>query len=201
MAKTFILARNGAEAVPALHQLRKWPLAFTADILGETAVSEREADQYQARYLELIESLARDSGQWPQVGQIDTDDRGDLPRVNVSVKISALYSQIRATDPETAIKEISRRLRPLLLAAKERGVFINFDMESTALKELTFDLFKRLCSEPQFADYPHLGIALQGYLRSSDEDLENMICWARSRDRRVTIRLIKFAGPSLATGV
>src|SRR5579862_1390013 len=44
MARTFILARNGAEAVPALHQLRKWPLTFTADILGETAISEKEAD-------------------------------------------------------------------------------------------------------------------------------------------------------------
>jgi RHH-type proline utilization regulon transcriptional repressor/proline dehydrogenase/delta 1-pyrroline-5-carboxylate dehydrogenase len=193
MAKTFILARNGAEAVPALHQLRKWPLAFTADILGETAVSEREADQYQARYLELIESLAREAAQWPKVGQIDSDDRGDLPRVNVSVKISALYSQIRTTDPETAIEQLSRRLWPLLLAAKERGVFINFDMESTALKEMTFDLFRRLCDEPDLRDYLHVGLALQAYLRSSDEDLEAMIDWAKARHRRVTIRLIKGA--------
>ena len=193
MARTFILARNGAEAVPALHQLRKWPLAFTADILGETALSEREAAQYQARYLELIESLAREAAKWPKVGQIDTDDHGDLPRVNVSVKISALYSQIRATDPETAIAQLSRRLVPLLMAAKERGVFINFDMESTALKELTFELFKRLCDEPQFKDYPHVGLALQGYLRSSEQDLESLISWARARNRRITVRLIKGA--------
>ena len=193
MARTFILACNGAEAVPALYRLRKSPLAFTADILGETAISEREADQYQARYLELIESLAREAAGWPKVGQIDTDDRGDLPRVNVSVKISALYSQIRATDPEAALEQLSQRLRPLLLAAKERGVFINFDMESTALKELTFELFKRLCDESQLKDYPHVGLALQGYLRSSELDLESLIGWARARNRRITIRLIKGA--------
>ena len=40
LARTFILARNGAEAIPALRRIRKWPLAFTVDILGETAVSE-----------------------------------------------------------------------------------------------------------------------------------------------------------------
>ena len=65
------------------------------------------------------------------------------------MKISALYSQIRPTDPETATECLSRRLRPLLLAAKERGVFINFDMESTTLKELTFELFKRLCDDAE----------------------------------------------------
>jgi RHH-type proline utilization regulon transcriptional repressor/proline dehydrogenase/delta 1-pyrroline-5-carboxylate dehydrogenase len=42
MARTFILADNGAKAVPALRQMRSWPLAFTVDILGETAVSRQD---------------------------------------------------------------------------------------------------------------------------------------------------------------
>ena len=193
MARTFILARNGVEAVPALRKMRDEPLAFTVDILGETAVSEVEAAQYQARYLELIESLAREAATWPPVGQIDRDDRGEIPRVNVSVKISALYSHIHPADPETAIERISARLRPLLLAAKQRGVFINLDMESTALKEVTFELFERLLDEPELRDYGHAGIALQSYLRASVEDLERLMAWARARRRRVTVRLIKGA--------
>ena len=193
MARTFILARNGAEAVPALHKMRDRPLAFTVDILGETAVSEVEAAQYQARYLELIESLAREAKDWLRVQRIDCDDRGDIPRVNISVKVSALNPQIHATDPDGAIERISSRLRPLLLAAKERGVFINFDMESMALKDLTFNLFRRLLDEPEFRDYPHAGIALQAYLRHSDQDLEGLIDWAKARNRRITIRLIKGA--------
>jgi len=35
MARMFILARNGEEAVPVLRQMRDWPVAFTVDILGE----------------------------------------------------------------------------------------------------------------------------------------------------------------------
>jgi RHH-type proline utilization regulon transcriptional repressor/proline dehydrogenase/delta 1-pyrroline-5-carboxylate dehydrogenase len=193
MARTFILARNGAEAIPALRAMRSWPLAFTVDILGETAVSEVEADQYQARYLELIESLAKEARAWSEVKQIDCDEKGEIPRVNISVKVSALNPQIHPTDPEGAIQRIVARLRPLLLAAKERGVFINFDMESTALKELTFDLFRRLLDEPELKDYQQAGIALQAYLRHSDEDLEKLIEWAKQRDRRITIRLIKGA--------
>ncbi|MDB6111412.1 MAG: rocA1 [Pedosphaera sp.] len=193
MARTFILASTGAEAIPQLKATRRVPLAFTMDILGETAVSEPEAEHYQARYLELIESLAREAKRWPRVDQIDCNDRGEIPKVNISVKLSALYSRIHATDPEGAIKGIGDRLRPLLLAAKERGVFINFDMESMALKDLTIELFKRLLDEPELRDYPHFGLALQAYLRDSGTDLEGLISWAKSRGRRITIRLIKGA--------
>jgi RHH-type proline utilization regulon transcriptional repressor/proline dehydrogenase/delta 1-pyrroline-5-carboxylate dehydrogenase len=193
MGRTFILARNGAEAVPVLRKMRGQRLAFTMDILGETAVSELEAGQYQARYLELIESLAREAAHWPLVEQIDCDDRGEIPRVNISVKLSALYSQIHPADPETAIQKISSRLRPLLLAARQRGVFINLDMESTALKDVTFEIFKRLLDEPEFLDYPHVGIAFQAYLRDAERDLEDLIGWAKARQQRITIRLIKGA--------
>ena len=151
MAKTFILASHGAEAIPELRKMRRWPLAFTMDILGETAVSEKEAEQYQVRYLELIESLATEAENWAEIEQIDRDERGEIPRANISVKISALYSQIHPADPETALAHLAARLRPLLRRAKERGVFINFDMESTALKDLTLDLFKRLLEERRCA--------------------------------------------------
>jgi RHH-type transcriptional regulator, proline utilization regulon repressor / proline dehydrogenase / delta 1-pyrroline-5-carboxylate dehydrogenase len=193
LGKTFILARNGREAVPALRAMRRQRLAFTVDILGETAVSEIEAQHYQTRYLELIESLAQEAGKWPAVEQIDRDDQGEIPRVNISVKLSALYSQVHPADPETAIERISARLRPLMAAAKQRGVFINFDMESTALKDITLEVFKRLLDEPEFQDYPHAGLAFQAYLRDSEGDFETLLGWAMARRRRITIRLIKGA--------
>jgi RHH-type proline utilization regulon transcriptional repressor/proline dehydrogenase/delta 1-pyrroline-5-carboxylate dehydrogenase len=193
MARTFILARNGAEAIPALLKMRRQPLAFTLDILGETAVSELEAAQYESRYLELIESLARATADWPPVEQIDSDDRGLIPRVNISVKLSALNSQIHPADPETAIQKISARLRPLLHAARQHGVFINLDMESHALKDVTFEVFQRLLDEPEFRDYPHFGVAFQAYLRAAESDFEQLLDWAKTRQRRITIRLIKGA--------
>ena len=60
-----------------------------------------------------------------------------MPKVNVSVKISALYSQIHPADPEGAIAHLKERLRPLFRRAKELGVFINLDMENYGLKNLT----------------------------------------------------------------
>jgi len=73
------------------------------------------------------------------------------PPLNVSIKISALYSQIHPTDPETAVQRLSERLRPILRRAVEMGAFINFDMESFAFKDLTIRLFESIFSEPEFA--------------------------------------------------
>jgi RHH-type proline utilization regulon transcriptional repressor/proline dehydrogenase/delta 1-pyrroline-5-carboxylate dehydrogenase len=193
MAKTFILAPSGAEALSKLEKLRKQSLAFTADLLGETVVSDAEAEKYEARYFELIDSLAAAAAAWPRNEQIDGTDRGESPRVNVSVKISALGSPLLATDPEGALERLKRRLQPLLRKARDRGVFINLDMEHTALKQLTLDLFMRLLDEPELRDYPHFGIALQAYLRDTEADFEQLLAWARPRNRRFTIRLIKGA--------
>lgn len=193
MAHSFILARDPAGALPALRAMRARGIASTIDLLGETAVSEIEADRYQTRYSELLETLAREMREWPAVPQIDEDDRGPLPRVNVSVKLSALCSQIRAPDPEGAMALLSERLRPLLRRAAGHGAAVMFDMESAQLKDLTIALFKSLLDETEFRTYPHAGIAIQAYLHDSERDINGLVTWARSRDRRIAIRLVKGA--------
>jgi len=193
MAKMFITGQSGKEAVGNLRKLRGQKLTFTVDILGEAAVSEKEADEYMHRYLELIESLASESRNWPEIEQIDRDHEGAISKVNVSVKISALYSQIDPIDSEGSIKAIKERLRPIFRKAKELGVFINLDMESYTLKDLTLDLFKNLMDEAEFKNHGNVGLVIQAYLCDSEQDLENIIRWAKTRSGRITIRLVKGA--------
>ena len=173
--------------------MRDRSTAFTVDLLGEAAVGEREAEAYAIRYFELIEVLADAAATWPRSEHLDSDDRGPIPAVNVSVKISALYSQIKAEAPEDSIERLGERLRPLLRCAKARNVFINFDMEMHSLKDLTLRLFKALLDEEEFIDYRHAGIAMQAYLRETPDDLERLIEWAAKRPTRVTVRLVKGA--------
>ena len=130
---------------------------------------------------------------WPRSEHLDSDDRGPIPAVNVSVKISALFSQIKAEAPNDSIEQLCERLRPLLRLAKARSVFINFDMEMHSLKGLTLRLFKALLDEEEFNDYPHAGIAMQAYLRDTPDDVEQLIEWAAKRRTRVTVRLVKGA--------
>ena len=195
MARQFITGRTGAEAVPVLKKIRSRGVGFTVDILGEAVVSEKEAEEYFHRYLELIESLAKEAKNWADSEQLEggVDGGRAIPKVNVSVKISALYSQIHPADPEGAISHLKDRLRPLFRRAKELGVFINLDMENYGLKNLTISLFESLLDEPEFVDFHDAGLVIQAYLRDSPDDVERLIAWAKARARRITIRLVKGA--------
>jgi RHH-type proline utilization regulon transcriptional repressor/proline dehydrogenase/delta 1-pyrroline-5-carboxylate dehydrogenase len=193
MARQFMLGDDEKEIVATLKKLHEQEIAFTVDILGETVVSETEADQYAKRYLDLMDLLAREISKWSRVCKSNESPRGQLPALNVSVKISALYSQIQPTDPDAALEKISARLRPILRRAKELGAFINFDMESYVLKDLTLRLFKTIFAEPEFASGPACGLAMQAYLKDSEADLRDVLTWAGQQKRRITVRLVKGA--------
>jgi RHH-type proline utilization regulon transcriptional repressor/proline dehydrogenase/delta 1-pyrroline-5-carboxylate dehydrogenase len=193
MARQFMLGDDEKEITATLRRLHDEGSAFTVDILGETVVSEAEADQYAQRYLRLIEVLAAASSRWQRPCASNQTPRAALPALNVSVKISALYSQIQAAAPEVALEKIAARLRPILRRAKEVGAFINFDMESYALKELTLRLFESLFSESEFSSAPACGLAIQAYLHDSEADLRKLLTWAQKRQRRITVRLVKGA--------
>src|ERR1700726_2937700 len=190
MARQFIAGKNPDDVMKTLRKRRNERIGFTVDLLGEAVVSEKEATEYAARCLELLDHLAEQTQGW-------TDPLGKgaelFPVVNLSVKISALYSQMNPADPDDAIAHLAPKLRPILRRAREVGAFINFDMESYAHKNTTLELFKTLFSEPEFLDWPHAGIVIQAYLRDAESDLWDLIHWARARGTRFTVRLVKGA--------
>jgi RHH-type proline utilization regulon transcriptional repressor/proline dehydrogenase/delta 1-pyrroline-5-carboxylate dehydrogenase len=193
MARQFMLGDNEKEIAGTLKGLAERDMGFTLDVLGETVVSEAEAEEYAGRYLKLLDVLGAEIPKWKISARSNETSRGPVPALNVSVKISAFYSQIQPADPETALEKISERLRPILRRAKDLGALINFDMEHYALKELTLRLFKKLFAENEFAKGPACGLALQAYLKDCEEDLREIIGWARNQQRRVTVRLVKGA--------
>lgn len=189
MAGTFIAGRDASAAMPVLQQRWIDNIAFSVDLLGEACVSHAEADAYRERYLSLIDALSSAATGWSANPQLETDHLGPIPRANVSVKISAMDGHVKPADAEGSLDRLVAGLRPLLLRAKEKNVFINFDMEHHALKELTIRLFKRCCEEFDF----DAGLALQAYLHTAENDARDLIAWAKQRKRVVTVRLIKGA--------
>src|SRR5439155_6821607 len=87
LARQFMLGDVQKEITATLRKLHERDIAFTVDILGETVVSEAEADQYARRYLDLMELLARETAQWPHPCKSNESPRGHLPPLNVSVKL------------------------------------------------------------------------------------------------------------------
>ncbi len=192
MAQRFIAGETAASAAEVAELLRKEGCAFSVDLLGEAVVGQAEAGAYEARVHDLLEQLSDAAARWPG-SPTDADDAGELPRVNVSLKLSALLRPTSplATDADLpdAITALSRVFRH----AKDRGAAINVDMEHSALKELTLRAFMGALELPEFSGWRHAAIAVQAYLRCAEDDLEALIRWARRGDRRITVRLVKGA--------
>lgn len=192
-ARRFIAGTNTAEVLTAAMRERKLRRAFTLDILGEAVTSEVEADRYWKLYLDLIEQISPTVNSWREEPQIDRAGLMELPRVNVSVKLSALDSRFDAIDPEGTIERVGRRLRPLLRLAREHHAHVHVDMESYQTKDMTLRIFREILMEPEFRDWPHVGIVIQAYLRDSADDIVSLSEWARRRGTPVWVRLVKGA--------
>ena len=189
MASKFIAGTDAASALPKLRKMWDEGLAFSVDLLGEACVSDEEAAAYQQKYLDLINNLPSQVANWPANARLESDHLGAIPRVNVSIKISSLHARTDPIDTESSIRGLMKGLRPILQAAHERGVLINFDMEQFSLKDLTLELFMRCCEEIPF----HAGLAMQAYLKSGDDDARRIVEWSKRTGRVVTVRLVKGA--------
>jgi RHH-type proline utilization regulon transcriptional repressor/proline dehydrogenase/delta 1-pyrroline-5-carboxylate dehydrogenase len=189
-AHTFIAGESPEDAIPALAKIRAGGRTFTVDILGEAALSEAEAERYCGLYLNLIDRLAAAMAGWQALPK---EDKSPFPSLNVSIKLSSLYSRIGPVNHADSVAVLTERLRPLLRLAREKNCFINLDMEMYSLKELTIDLYTALLSEPEFAGWEGCGLALQAYLKDTRDDISRLAEWGKANRRRVPIRLVKGA--------
>jgi len=197
-ARRFIAGTDPQEAARAALAERRQHRGFTLDLLGEAVTSEAEADAYAAAYARLLEELPPRAAEWahdPLVddGPPEAGTATRLPRVNVSLKMSALDSQFDCIDPVGTSARVLARLRPLWRLARDRGAQVHVDMESHATKDLTLEIFKRIAMEDEFRDWPHCGVVVQCYLHETPRDLPLLAEWARKRGTPVWIRLVKGA--------
>jgi RHH-type proline utilization regulon transcriptional repressor/proline dehydrogenase/delta 1-pyrroline-5-carboxylate dehydrogenase len=183
MARRFIVGQSPEDAVPALARLWRAGAAASVDLLGEATVTAAEADRYARRCDEALRTLARAARDWAPRPALE-------PRVNLSVKVTALTPRVRAEAPELGVEDARHRLRGLLRTAREVGAHLHVDMESMDSRELVTELVLQLLAEPEFRDGPSAGVVLQAYLRDAEEQLDRLLAGV---PRPITVRLVKGA--------
>lgn len=193
MAYTFMAGENIAEAFPTLGRLWQNRCACSIDLLGEATVSEFEADSYHKRCLQTLTQLHHVIQEWNPQSVLEADHLGSLPRINLSIKLSALYSQLDPIDPEGSYDGLAPRLRTILDLAQTLPASITFDMEQAEFEPLILSVFTHLLSEPAYQHFPHAGIALQAYLQHSNHTLDTLLEWGKKRQAPFGIRLVKGA--------
>ncbi|MFL0705825.1 L-glutamate gamma-semialdehyde dehydrogenase [Cylindrospermopsis raciborskii] len=193
LAHKYISGENIQQVIKTVEKLRKEKMAFTIDLLGEAVITEIEAQSYLEKYLELMQQLVEASKKWQHVPIIDEADGEIIPKVQVSVKLTAFYSQFDPLNAEGSEAKVSERIRTLLRRSRELGAAVHFDMEQYGYKDITLKILKKLLLEEEFRQRTDIGITIQAYLRDSKEDVQGVIDWLKQRGYPLTIRLVKGA--------
>lgn len=145
------------------------------NLLGEAVLGEHEAAARLARVRVLVE-------------------RPDVDYV--SVKVSAVASQLSTWDLDGSVDRVVERLVPLYESAARHGTFVNLDMEEYRDLALTVRVFERLVALPSLRDAPS-GIALQAYLPDATDAFDEIADIAARRvaagGSRLKVRLVKGA--------
>jgi RHH-type proline utilization regulon transcriptional repressor/proline dehydrogenase/delta 1-pyrroline-5-carboxylate dehydrogenase len=195
MAHRFIVGETPSEARGVLRSLWRDGVASSVDLLGEATVTAAEADRYAERCAAALDELTAVYEPLEPRTLLERDAAGPTPRVNLSVKVSALTPLLRPDAPELGKRDAAERLRPLLRRADARGAHLHIDMESFDSREAVTDLVLELLGEEEFRAGPSAGIVLQAYLRDASGLLERIVAWAAENERAspLTVRLVKGA--------
>jgi RHH-type proline utilization regulon transcriptional repressor/proline dehydrogenase/delta 1-pyrroline-5-carboxylate dehydrogenase len=182
LSRRFMGGRDLRQARHTIAGLRRRGMGFTLDLLGEAVVSEAEAQRYQQAYLDLLQGLPPGGG-----------GANETRRPQISLKLSALYSQWNPLDPDGSVAAIAARLRPILSTARVRQIGVTVDMEQYDFRHIVMRCFMSVLNEPEFRDWADAGIAVQAYLQEARDDLRQLIDWAERRGTPVHIRLVRGA--------
>lgn len=194
MARQFIVGENTKDAVKNLVKLRKEGFAAVVDVLGEATLSKEEAEAYVTTYLELLTALQEEQRHWSGLAGSKGDanlDWGHAPKVNVAVKPTALFCLANPQDFEGSVVAMMEQMERILVKTIELNGFLCIDMESYRHKDIILELYRRL--RLKYRDYPHFGIVLQAYLKDTDNDLADLLAWARQHQVQLSVRLVKGA--------
>jgi len=187
IASRFIVPPSTPRIVRTLKNLEEAGRYPSFDLLGEAVLSEKEAQRYRRRYLELLADL----GTHPLAG---TRTPGGAPGIQVSLKLTSLTSQFNPADLGGTLRRVRPALEEICQAAREQGIGITLDTEQYATRDLTWRIFREVLGPGgPFADWADAGIVVQAYLRDAEQLATEVLAFARGRGVPFAVRLVKGA--------
>ena len=193
MASQMIAGRDPHAAIAQLKRIRMAGLAYTIDLLGEYCLGESDARAYFDRYIDALEVLGKETPGWPESRELISGHTGEREKFEISVKLSALYSQISPLNFDRSVGILAERLSRIALKASEHKASLCVDAEDMGSNPVIYAAFKRAFGSAELVDFPRPGIVLQCYAPRSESLLDDLVKFSAARAAPISIRLVKGA--------
>jgi len=182
MGEQFVAAETIADALKHAAVREAQGFRYSYDMLGEAAMTARDAERYLCDYEEAIHAIGRASG-----------GRGVVAGPGISIKLSALHPRYSRAQYDRVMHELYPVVLRLCALAKRYDIGLNIDAEEADRLEISLDLLERLSHEPQLQGWQGLGFVVQAYMKRCPFVIDYLIDLARRSQRRLMVRLVKGA--------
>ncbi|QDW66587.1 bifunctional proline dehydrogenase/L-glutamate gamma-semialdehyde dehydrogenase PutA [Luteimonas granuli] len=183
MGHQFVMGRTIGEALARARKGRNAQYRYSFDMLGEAALTQRDADRYLEAYRSAIDAIGRDT-------------RGDADAIvapSISVKLSALHPRYEHAKRRRVLAELAPRLLDLAQRAKGHGIGLTVDAEEADRLELSLDVIEAAWRDASLAGWDGFGIVVQAYQKRAPFVIDWIVGLARRGGRKIPVRLVKGA--------
>jgi len=182
MGKQFVLGRTVQEALKNSTDKRKLGYTHSYDMLGEAALTMKDAQKYYQDYSNAIAALGAQQY-----------DESEAPRPTISIKLSALYPRYEVANEDRTMTELYDTLIKLVSQARSLNVGVSIDAEEVDRLELSLKLFQKLYNSDAAKGWGLLGLVVQAYSKRALP----VLCWitrlAKDQGDEIPVRLVKGA--------
>jgi RHH-type proline utilization regulon transcriptional repressor/proline dehydrogenase/delta 1-pyrroline-5-carboxylate dehydrogenase len=182
LGEQFVTGETIEEALDRARPLEAQGFAYSYDMLGEAAMTARDAARYRADYERAIHAIGKASA-----------GRGVYAGPGISIKLSALHPRYTRAQAERVMAELLPRVRDLAALARSYDIGLNIDAEEADRLELSLDILQSLAEDPALAGWKGLGFVVQAYGKRCPAVIDFVIALSRSTGRRIMVRLVKGA--------
>ncbi|MGC1183259.1 bifunctional proline dehydrogenase/L-glutamate gamma-semialdehyde dehydrogenase PutA, partial [Legionella sp.] len=183
MSKQFVMGRTITEALTRAKKKEAQGYRYSYDMLGEAALTSVDAARYFNAYKVAIETI----------GKAVNKNSDVYKRAGISIKLSALHPRYNESQYRRVMDELPPKLLALACLAKDYDIGLTIDAEESERLDLSLDVMERVFVDNRLDGWNGFGLAVQSYQKRAFYVLDWVAALARSKKRRVMVRLIKGA--------
>ncbi|MFM2372695.1 MAG: hypothetical protein RIS85_2417, partial [Pseudomonadota bacterium] len=182
MGEQFVTGETIGQALKRARPLEARGFRYSYDMLGEAAMTARDAKRYYADYEAAIHAIGQAA-----------NGRGVYEGPGISIKLSALHPRYTRAQAKRVMAELLPRVKALATLALRYDIGLNIDAEEADRLELSLDLLEALATDPELAGWNGLGFVVQAYGKRCPFVIDWIVDLARRSGRRIMVRLVKGA--------